>query len=76
MVSQDSVIVNDTLYIFGGSNGTGFSNTIYKVKNGKIEKHEGYTGLGCASLSLKEGILVYGGAKDGESFNGAYLYLT
>lgn len=37
-MSQDSVVVDDTLYIFGGSNGNGFNNTIYIVKNGKIEK--------------------------------------
>ena len=74
IVSHDSFIVRDALYLFGGSNGTGFNDKVYKISNGKIEIVGSYTGLGCACLPLEEVTLIYGGAKDGESFNSAFLY--
>lgn len=38
IVSQDSFIHNNTLYLFGGSTGSGFSEHVYKIKNGKFDK--------------------------------------
>ena len=38
IVSHDSFIIENKLYLFGGSNGKGFNDSIYRVCKGKFEK--------------------------------------